>query len=147
MTMNKKVPPSNPLGHRNLTGLQKHLFYKYICGIFIGLIYIQMCMSSNNLYQHLDTGEHSLPMAVCLCGLVVVVLDYRSLPLVVESWRGHIRRLFHLWPRFITFGGWLAHLAHHVHKSGLKTSIIIIILAYGHLFQQVGGMNPSCCTR
>ena len=33
--------------------------------------------------------------------------------------------LFHLWRRFITFGGRSAHLAYHVHKSGRKTSIII----------------------
>jgi len=54
------------------------------------------------------------------------VLDHRSLPPMFESRRGHIWRLFHLWLRFITFGGSLAHLAYHVHKSGRKTSIIII---------------------
>ena len=54
------------------------------------------------------------------------LLDHRSLPPVFESWRGHIWRLFHLWPHFITFGGHSAHLAYHVHKSGRKTSIIII---------------------
>ena len=51
------------------------------------------------------------------------VLDHRSLPPVFESWCGHIWRLFHLWLRLITFGGCLAHLAYHVHKSGRKTSI------------------------
>ena len=55
------------------------------------------------------------------------VLDHRLLPPVFESWRGHIWRLFHLWLRFITFGGRSAHLAYHAHKSGHKTSIIIII--------------------
>ena len=50
------------------------------------------------------------------------VLDHRSLRRLFESWRGHIWRLFHLWPHFITFGGH-AHLAYHVHKSGRKTSI------------------------
>jgi len=39
----------------------------------------------------------------------------------------HIWRVFHLWLHFITFGGRLTHLTHHVHKSGCKTSIIIII--------------------
>ena len=51
------------------------------------------------------------------------VLNYRSLPPEFESRRGHIWRLFHLWLRFITFGGCSAHLAYHVHKSGRKTSI------------------------
>jgi len=37
-------------------------------------------------------------------------------------------RLFHLWLRFITFGGHSAHLAYHVHRNGHKTSIIIIII-------------------
>ena len=54
------------------------------------------------------------------------VLDHRSLPPGFESRRGHIWRLFHLRLRFITFGGRSAHLAYHVHKSGRKTSIIII---------------------
>ena len=54
------------------------------------------------------------------------VLDHRSLPPVFRSWRVHIWRVFHLWLRFITFGGRLTHLAYHVHKSGRKTSIIII---------------------
>ena len=53
------------------------------------------------------------------------VFHHRSLPLVFESRRGHIWRLFHIWLRFITFGGRSAHLAYHVHKSGRKTPIII----------------------
>ena len=36
-------------------------------------------------------------------------------------------RLFHLWLRFITFAGRLAHLAYRVHKSGRKISIVIIL--------------------
>ena len=55
------------------------------------------------------------------------VLDHRSLRRVFESWRGHIWRLFHIWLRLITFGGRSAHLAYHVHKSGRKTPIIIIL--------------------
>ena len=51
------------------------------------------------------------------------MLDYRSLPPVFESRRGYIWRLFHLWLRFVTFGGRLAHLVYHVHTSGRKTSI------------------------
>ena len=35
-------------------------------------------------------------------------------------------RVFHFSLRFITFGSRSAHLAYHVHKSGPKTSIIII---------------------
>ena len=62
----------------------------------------------------------------CLCGLVGSVLDHRSLPPEFESQRGHIWRLFHLRLRFITFGGRSVHLAYLVHKSGRKTSIIII---------------------
>ena len=54
------------------------------------------------------------------------VLDHRSLPPMFESWHGHIWRLFHLWLGFITFGGHLAHLAYHVHKSGHKTSVMFL---------------------
>ena len=64
----------------------------------------------------------------CVRGLVGSVLDHRSLPPVFESWHGHIWRLFHLWLCFITSGGRSAHLTYHVHKSGRKTSIIIIIV-------------------
>jgi len=42
--------------------------------------------------------------------------------------RVHIWRMFHLWLRFITFGGRSAYLAYHVHKSGRKTPIVIIII-------------------
>ena len=55
------------------------------------------------------------------------VLDYRSLPPVFKSQRGHILRLFCLSLRLITFGGRSPHLAYLVHKSGRKTSIIIIV--------------------
>ena len=58
------------------------------------------------------------------------VLDHRSLPPVFESRRGHIWRLFRLSLRLITFGGRSAHLPYLVHKSGRKTSIIIIIITY-----------------
>ena len=54
------------------------------------------------------------------------VLDHRWLPPVFESRRRHIWRLFRLSLRLITFGGRSAHLAYLVHKSGHKTSIIII---------------------
>jgi len=54
------------------------------------------------------------------------VLDHRSLPPVFESRREHIWRMFHLWLRFITFGGHSAHLAYRVYKSGPRTSITII---------------------
>ena len=55
------------------------------------------------------------------------VLDHRSLPPMFESQHGHIWRLFHLWLHFITFRGCSAHFAYHVHKSGRKTPIIIIM--------------------
>ena len=54
------------------------------------------------------------------------VLDHRSLPPVFESQRGHIWRLLCLSLRLITFGSRSAHLAYLMHKSGRKTSIIII---------------------
>ena len=60
------------------------------------------------------------------------VLEHRPLPPVFESRCGHIWRLFHLRLRFIIFGGRSAHLAHRVHKSGRKTSIIFTILASVH---------------
>jgi len=56
------------------------------------------------------------------------MLDHSSLPPEFESRRENIRRVFHLYLRFITFGGHSAHLAYHVHKGGRKTSIIIIII-------------------
>jgi len=67
-----------------------------------------------------------IPCRGRLRGLTGSALDYRSLPPEFESRRGHIWRLFHLWLRFITFGGGSAHLAYHVHKSGRKTAIIIL---------------------
>ena len=48
------------------------------------------------------------------------------LPPVFESQLWHIWRVFHLWLRFITFGGRSAHLAYLVHISGRKTPIIIL---------------------
>jgi len=66
-------------------------------------------------------SEHSMRAPPWSSGSV---LDHRSLPLVFESQRGHISRLFHLWLRFITYEGRSAHLVYHVHKSGCKTPII-----------------------
>ena len=47
---------------------------------------------------------------------------------ITDHYHPCIWRLFHLWLRFITFGGRPAHLAYRVHKSGRKTSIITIII-------------------
>ena len=69
--------------------------------------------------------------------LVGSALDHRSLPPEFESRRGHTWRVFHLLLRFITFGGRLAHLAYHVHKSGRKTAIIIIIIWSEHLIKNI----------
>ena len=60
------------------------------------------------------------------------VLDHSSLPPVFESRRGHIWRLFRLSLRLITFGGRSAHLAYLVHKSGSKTSIIILYYDFAY---------------
>ena len=60
-----------------------------------------------------------------LRGLTGSALDHGLLPPEFESRRGHIWRVFHLSLRFITFGWRSFHLAYHVLKSGLKTSIII----------------------
>jgi len=65
------------------------------------------------------------------------VLDHRSLSPVFKSRCGHIWRLFHLWFRFITFGGCSAHLAYNMHKSGHKTSIIVIISTYTWVYVRV----------
>ena len=67
-------------------------------------------------------------MAGRLRGLVGSALDHRSLPSEFESRRGHSWRVFHLWLRFITLGRRSAHLGCHVHKSGRKTPIIIIMI-------------------
>ena len=50
-------------------------------------------------------------------------------------------RLFRPWHRLIIFGGRSAHLAYLVHKSGRKTSIIIIIII------ERGGGCLSCPSR
>jgi len=50
-----------------------------------------------------------------------------TIPPKFEPRRGHIWRMFHIWLHFITFGGRSADLTYHVHKSGLKTLIIIMI--------------------
>ena len=55
-------------------------------------------------------------------------LDHRSLPPEFERRRGHILRVCHLWLRFISFKCCPANLGARVHKSGRKTSIIIIIV-------------------
>ena len=64
------------------------------------------------------------------------VLYHRSLPPEFEPRRGHIWGVFHLSLRFITFVARSAHLAYHVHKTGRKTSIIILLLLHEVL-------NPS----
>jgi len=56
-------------------------------------------------------------------GLIGSELDHWSLPPEFEYWRGHIWKVFHLWLRFITFGGRSVHLAYDVHTSSHKTSI------------------------
>ena len=64
----------------------------------------------------------------CLCGLNGSLLEHTSLPPEFESRHWHNWGVFHIWPCFITFGGCLAHLAYHVHKSGHKTSVTTIII-------------------
>ena len=54
----------------------------------------------------------------------IIVFIYYQFDDIITSWLP----LFHLWFSFITFGGRSAHLAYLVHKSGRKTSIIIIII-------------------
>ena len=71
------------------------------------------------------------------------VLDHRSLPPVFESRRGHIWRLFRLLLRLIIFGGRSAQLAYLMHKSGRKTSIIII---YQHVWRLVPSSRSTTCT-
>ena len=72
------------------------------------------------------------------------VLDHRSLPPVFESRREYFWRLFRLSLRLVTFGGSSAHLAYLVHKSGRKTSIIIIIIIC--LKEANLKLNVSKCT-
>jgi len=56
----------------------------------------------------------------CLRGLTVIVVDHISQPPEFKSPRGHVRRLFHLSLRLITFGGRSAHSTYRMHKSGCK---------------------------
>ena len=46
-----------------------------------------------------------------LRGQVGSALDHRLLPPELEYWHGHIWRVFHLWLRFITFGGRSTHFS------------------------------------
>ena len=78
-----------------------------------------------NFWSHLCNGGR-------LRGLVGSVLEYGSLPPAFESRCRHMWRvlLFHLWLRFITFGGRSTHLAYPVHKiDDCETSNSIIICA------------------
>jgi len=61
---------------------------------------------------------------ISLCGLVGSALDNRSRSPEFESRRGHTWRVFHLWLRFIIFGGRLPHLAYRLRKTGYKLLII-----------------------
>jgi len=76
---------------------------------------------SDSLYQHPS-------VFIPLCVGFASALDHWSLPPEFESRRSHIWGVFHLWLRLVTFRGRSAHLAYHVHKSGLRTSIITIII-------------------
>jgi len=77
-----------------------------------------------------------------LRGLVGSELDHRSVPPEFKSWRRNIWRS-PLWLIFITFGGRLAHLSYHVHKSGRKTSIIITCESpYDHIWPALRLTKP-----
>jgi len=52
--------------------------------------------------------------------------------------------LFRLSLRLITFGGRSAHLAYLVHKSGRKTSIIIIIMSEGCFISHIAVSVIRC---
>jgi len=99
--------------------------------------YHSVCVHHKYLYQYLCYELGAPPWSSGS------MLDHRSLPPMFEYRRGHIWRLFRLWLRLITFGGRSAHLAYLVHKSGRKTSIIIIICyELGHL----RGLAVACWT-
>ena len=55
--------------------------------------------------------------------------------------------MFHLSPRFITFGGRFAHLAYHMYKSSRKTSIIIIFIIFYKEMGPIGDMLIYVCVR
>ena len=89
---------------------------------------------NKNKYTRMFREKHILISIIFFCVIKVIAsykgglcgqITYHSRT-VFESRRGHIWRVFHLWIRFITFGGHSAHLPYQVHKSGCKTSIIII---------------------
>jgi len=71
------------------------------------------------------------------------LLDHRSLPPVFKYRRGHIWGSFHPWLRFITYGSRSAHLAYHAHKSGHKTSIIIIFAWSKHLRIAINSIDEN----
>jgi len=51
--------------------------------------------------------------------------------------------LFHLSLFLITFGGYVAHLAYHLHKSGRKTPIIIIFQNDGLLLLETASFRDT----
>ena len=95
---------------------------------------IQIPLSTSILSRIIDLHINSVIFVQkcinCTCRSsksIYSALDRRSQSPEFEPRHRHIWRVFHLWLRLITFGGRSAHLAYSVHKSGRKTSIIIII--------------------
>ena len=104
------------------------LFHPYYRLWFIAITCCLACrnwigVSFSSLWRSLDQHCYFIQP---LRGLTGSALDHRSLPPEFESRCGHIWRVFHLWPHFITFGSRLAHLTYHAHRCDHKTSIIII---------------------
>jgi len=85
------------------------------CNWFCGIILYSLLM--------MKRCEIKILLQLLYSCLIGSVSEHRSLTPEFQS--GHIWRAFHLWLRFVTFGGRSVHLAYHVHKSGHKTSIII----------------------
>jgi len=73
----------------------------------------------NNIWKKIVT-KRFFPTKGNIRGPTGSALDHISQPPEFESRREHIWRVFHLWLRFITFGGRSAHLAYRVHKVAVK---------------------------
>jgi len=74
-----------------------------------------------------EWSSDTLGGATISYNIIVTFSDISQGASVVQRCR-HIWRLFRLSLRLIIFGSRSAHLAYLVHKSGRKTSIIIIII-------------------
>ena len=105
-------------------------------------------MQSDNLRRQFEKGRLSGLTGITFLAIFPIgaYLDYRSPSPEFESRGGHISRVFHLWLRFITFGGRSAHLAYHMHKSGRKIYKGYLRRRFRQVVCSAGGRKVMLCS-